>query len=91
MFERASDIRAAQRAKIRELAQRDRRRRFAKLINKAYKRFGVIMPSGIIALPYSAEVEKFLSGDSDKPQNRLWGRVTETADDIWFYVRAFFA
>ena len=41
--------------------------------------------------PYTPEVERFLAGKSDKRQHRLWLRITETADEIWFFIRAFFA
>ena len=68
MFEKASEIRAAQREKIREKGRQEGRREGQQELNsrmqEAYERFGVEQ-NGVMLLPRTPEVEKFLSGESD--------------------------
>ena len=76
MFEKASEIRAAQRAKMRERWTREGRREgrqearkeVSSRLQEAYERFGVER-NGVLALPNTPEVEQFLF-PPDEPDER---------------------
>ncbi len=71
MFEKASEIRAAQRAKMQERwtrkgrqeGKREGRQEVAGRMQEAYERFG-IEQNGVMLLPRTPEVEQFLLGES---------------------------
>ena len=63
MFEKASEIRAAQRAKMQERWTRKGRQEVAGRMQEAYERFG-IEQNGVMLLPRTPEVEQFLLGES---------------------------
>ena len=65
MFEKASEIRAAQRARMRErwtsVGREAGRKEAISRMQEAYERFGV-QQNGVLALPRTPEVEEFLFG-----------------------------
>ena len=61
MFEKASEIRAAQRARMRERWTSEGRKEAISRMQEAYERFGV-QQNGVLALPRTPEVEEFLFG-----------------------------
>ena len=69
MFERASEIRAAQRAKMQERWTRrgreEGRKEVASRMQEAYDRFG-IEQNGVMTLPNTPEVEQFLFGEPEE-------------------------
>ena len=76
MFEKASEIRAAQRAKMRERwttegrreGRREGREEVSSRLQEAYERFGVEQ-NGVMVLPRTPEVEQFLF-PPDEPDER---------------------
>jgi len=76
MFEKASEIRAAQRAKMRERwttegrreGRQEAREEVSSRLQEAYERFGVEQ-NGVMALPRTPEVEQFLL-PPDEPDER---------------------
>ncbi len=73
MFEKASEIRAAQREKMRirwttegrKEGRKEGRQEVAGRLNEAYERFGVEQ-NGVMVLPRTSEVEQFLFGESEQ-------------------------
>lgn len=69
MFEKASEIRAAQREKMRKRwtteGRKEGRKEVAGRLNEAYERFGVEQ-NGVMVLPRTSEVEQFLFGQSEE-------------------------
>ena len=69
MFERASEIRAAQRAKMQERWTRrgreEGRKEVASRMQQAYEQFG-IEQNGVMTLPITPEVEQFLFGEPEE-------------------------
>ena len=68
MFEKASEIRAAQRAKMQERWTRrgreEGRKEVASRMQQAYEQFG-IEQNGVMTLPITPEVEQFLFGEPE--------------------------
>ena len=69
MFEKASEIRAAQRARMRERwtseGREEERKKSVSRMQEAYKRFGV-QQNGVLVLPRTPEVEEFLFGQPEE-------------------------
>ena len=73
VFEKASEIRAAQRAKMqerwtrqgREQGRREARQEVSNRMQEAYDRFG-IEQNGVMTLPNTPEVEQFLFGEPEE-------------------------
>ena len=73
MFEKASEIRAAQRAKMqerwtrvgREEGRKEARKEVASRMREAYERFG-IEQDGVLTLPNTPEVDQFLFGEPEE-------------------------
>ena len=68
MFEKASEIRAAQRAKMQERwtteGRKEGRKEAVSRMQEAYERFGVDQ-DGVLVLPRTPEVEQFLFGEPE--------------------------
>ena len=69
MFEKASEIRAAQRAKMQERwtrqGRQEGRKEVVSRMQQAYERFGVEQ-NGVLVLPRTPEVEQFLFGEPEE-------------------------
>ena len=73
MFEKASEIRAAQRAKMQERwtrqgrqeGRKEGRQEVVSRMQEAYERFGVEQ-NGVMVLPRTLEVEQFLFGEPEE-------------------------